>query len=32
LRSVIKAGHCTLSEWKPYSAMAPAQSRLRTAL
>jgi ArsR family transcriptional regulator len=31
LRSVIKAGHCTLSEWKPYSAMAPEQDRLGTA-
>jgi ArsR family transcriptional regulator len=27
LRSVIKAGACTLSEWKPYSAMAEATSR-----
>jgi len=27
LRSVIKAGACTLSEWKPYSAMAQANSR-----
>ena len=32
LRSIIKEGNCTLSEWKPYSAMAPARNRLRPAL
>ena len=32
LRAVIRAGHCTLSEWKTYSAMAPAQDRPRSAL
>ena len=31
LRAVIRAGHCTVSEWRPYSAMAPAQNRLRSA-
>jgi len=30
LRAVIKAGHCTLSEWKPYSAVT--QDRPRPAL
>jgi hypothetical protein len=27
LRRVIKAGHCTLSQWKPYSAIAQDQAR-----
>jgi ArsR family transcriptional regulator len=30
LRAVIKAGACTLSEWKPYSAMAQEHGRQRT--
>ena len=32
LRSVIKAGSCTLSEWKPYSAMAPVPNTVRSTL
>lgn len=32
LRRVIRGGHCSLSEWKPYSAIAPTQYSLRPAL
>lgn len=32
LQAVIKAGACTLSEWKPYSAVAEAPSRQRGTL